>query len=206
MSQRLILAVAIAVAIAGGPAPTRAWAAEGSAAKTSVAAPAWVEASNRYSSQLMRAQALFSPEDASGAGLAEYDGFAVDLGPDIDARYSAAMKTMRARLQSQLDLEKDERVRQDLAILITSIDNDVAGIELSAKYDLPYVDVPTLVVGGEGDRFTPIWLSQRMAEFIPKAEYVYVPGGSHTAPLERPGLVNAAIDRFLRERVSTTQP
>lgn len=76
----------------------------------------------------------------------------------------------------------------------------------SAWDHLPYVDVPTMVVGGEGDRFTPIWLSQRMAEFIPRAEYVYVPGGSHTAPLERPGLVNSAIDRFLRERVSTTQP
>ncbi len=72
----------------------------------------------------------------------------------------------------------------------------------SAWDHLPYVDVPTMVVGGEGDRFTPVWLSQRMAEFIPGSEYVYVPGGTHTAPLERPGLVNAAIDRFLRERVS----
>lgn len=72
----------------------------------------------------------------------------------------------------------------------------------SAWDHLPHVDVPTLVIGGEGDRFTPVWLSQRMAEFIPGSEYVYVPGGTHTAPLERPGLVNAAIDRFLRERVS----
>lgn len=76
----------------------------------------------------------------------------------------------------------------------------------SAWDHLPYVDVPTLVVGGEGDRFTPVWLSQRMAEFIPRSEYVYVPGGTHTAPLERPGLVNAAIDRFLRERVTLSAP
>jgi pimeloyl-ACP methyl ester carboxylesterase len=76
----------------------------------------------------------------------------------------------------------------------------------SAWDHLPYVDVPTLVVGGEGDKFTPVWLSQRMAEHIPGAEYVYVPGGSHTAPLERPQLVNAAIERFLRERVPVTSP
>jgi pimeloyl-ACP methyl ester carboxylesterase len=75
----------------------------------------------------------------------------------------------------------------------------------SAWDHLPYVDVPTLVIGGEGDRFTPVWLSQRMAEFIPNAEYVYVPGGTHTAPLERPGLVNAAILRFLDERVAPTR-
>lgn len=74
----------------------------------------------------------------------------------------------------------------------------------SAWDHLPNVDVPTLVVGGEGDRFTPVWLSQRMADFIPGAEFVYVPGGTHTAPLERPGLVNAAIERFLRDRVSVT--
>ncbi len=71
----------------------------------------------------------------------------------------------------------------------------------SAWDHLPHVDVPTLVIGGEGDKFTPVWLSQRMAEFIPKSEYVYVPGGTHTAPLERPGLVNSAIERFL-QRVS----
>lgn len=67
----------------------------------------------------------------------------------------------------------------------------------SAWDHLPHVDVPTLIIGGEGDKFTPVWLSQRMAEFIPRAEYVYVPGGTHTAPLERPGLVNAAIEKFI---------
>jgi pimeloyl-ACP methyl ester carboxylesterase len=71
----------------------------------------------------------------------------------------------------------------------------------SAWDHLPWVDVPALVVGGEIDRFTPVWLSQRMAEAIPQCEYLSVPGGSHTAPLERPGLVNGAIERFLKERV-----
>lgn len=76
----------------------------------------------------------------------------------------------------------------------------------SAWDHLPYVDVPTMVVGGEGDRFTPVWLSQRMAEHISQCEYVFVPGGTHTAPLERPGLVNAAVERFLRERVREAAP
>ncbi|MFT3835572.1 MAG: alpha/beta hydrolase [Myxococcaceae bacterium] len=74
----------------------------------------------------------------------------------------------------------------------------------SAFDHLPRVDVPTLVVGGEINRFTPVWLSERMAQRIPTAEYLFVPGGSHTAPLERPGLVNNRIERFLRERVEAT--
>lgn len=76
----------------------------------------------------------------------------------------------------------------------------------SAWDHLPYVDVPAMVIGGEGDKFTPVWLSQRMAEHIPQCEYVFAPGGTHTAPLERPGLVNAAIERFLRERVREPKP
>jgi pimeloyl-ACP methyl ester carboxylesterase len=70
----------------------------------------------------------------------------------------------------------------------------------SAWDHLPHVDVPTLVFGGEGDRFTPVWLSQRMAEHIPGAQYLFVPGGTHTAPLERPNLVNGAVEHFLAER------
>ncbi|MBK7860745.1 MAG: alpha/beta hydrolase [Archangiaceae bacterium] len=71
----------------------------------------------------------------------------------------------------------------------------------SALDHLAQVDVPTLVIGGEIDKFTPVWLAQRTAELIPHAEYLLVPGGSHTAPLERPGLVNHTIDRWLREKV-----
>jgi pimeloyl-ACP methyl ester carboxylesterase len=70
---------------------------------------------------------------------------------------------------------------------------------------LPNVDVPTLVVGGEIDRFTPVWLSHRMADHIPDSEYLFVPGGSHTAPLERPGLVHRHITEFLRKRVDRKQ-
>jgi pimeloyl-ACP methyl ester carboxylesterase len=71
----------------------------------------------------------------------------------------------------------------------------------SAWDHLPHVDVPTLVIGGEQDRFTPVWLSRRMADAIPEAEFTLVPGGSHTAPLEQPGLVAKRVDRFIKQRV-----
>ncbi|MCA2978298.1 MAG: alpha/beta hydrolase [Myxococcaceae bacterium] len=71
----------------------------------------------------------------------------------------------------------------------------------SALDHLPFVNVPALVVGGEIDKFTPVWLSERMAEHLPDARYLFVQGGSHTAPLERAGLVNATIATFLAERL-----
>lgn len=109
--------------------------------------PAWVVASNADTTALLRAQAKFSPEDASGAGLAEYDGLALDLGPDINARYIAAMQAMRAQLQARLAAEKNPQVRQDLEILLASIDDDITGTRLGEKYNLPWVDVPQMVFG-----------------------------------------------------------
>jgi pimeloyl-ACP methyl ester carboxylesterase len=69
----------------------------------------------------------------------------------------------------------------------------------SAWDHLAKVNVPTMVLGGEGDRFTPVWLSERMANQIPHCDYVFVPGGTHTAPLERPTLVNAQIEKLLKK-------
>jgi pimeloyl-ACP methyl ester carboxylesterase len=62
------------------------------------------------------------------------------------------------------------------------------------------VGVPTLIVAGERDTFTPAWLSERMHAQIPGAELLLLPGGSHTAPIEFPELVNMRVERFLRER------
>lgn len=69
--------------------------------------------------------------------------------------------------------------------------------EHSAEDVLPRVDVPTLVVSGELDTFTPKRLAQHMAGQIPGAAYFEVAGGTHSTPAERPDVVNARIDSFL---------
>ncbi len=62
---------------------------------------------------------------------------------------------------------------------------------------LPGIEVPTLIVAGDRDGFTPPELSHGMADAIPSAELITVEGGSHTAPLERPHFVNNEVLRFL---------
>jgi pimeloyl-ACP methyl ester carboxylesterase len=69
----------------------------------------------------------------------------------------------------------------------------------SARELLPSVDVPTLIVAGERDGFTPRVLSEEMAKVIPNATLLVVEGGSHTAPIERPHLVNEHVARFLQQ-------
>lgn len=67
----------------------------------------------------------------------------------------------------------------------------------SARDLLPHVMVPALVVAGTRDGFTPPELSAAMAAEIPGATLIEVENGSHTAPLERPHFVNAAVTAFL---------
>ncbi len=69
--------------------------------------------------------------------------------------------------------------------------------EHSAEDLLPNVQVPVLVIAGDHDSFTPPELSQAMAELIPRAEMVMIPGGTHVAPLEHHELVALRIEKFL---------
>ena len=108
---------------------------------------AWVTASNQHTLLVMKAQAAFTPEGASGAGLSEYDGLAIDLGPDINARSIAASEKLLVELRRRLAAEKDANVRQDLQILIKSVEEDIEGTRLGEKYNLPWIDVPQFVFG-----------------------------------------------------------
>ena len=67
----------------------------------------------------------------------------------------------------------------------------------SAKDFLPQIDVPTLVIAGERDGFTPAWLSKEMARSIPGAEMLMIPSGSHTASLEMPELTSLRLEKWL---------
>jgi pimeloyl-ACP methyl ester carboxylesterase len=71
----------------------------------------------------------------------------------------------------------------------------------SAKDLLPEIDVPTLVVSGERDGFTPPHLSAEMHQLIRDSELYVVEAGSHTAPIERPAEVTAKIAAFLRKKM-----
>jgi pimeloyl-ACP methyl ester carboxylesterase len=66
---------------------------------------------------------------------------------------------------------------------------------------LPEVRVPTLVVAGAKDGWTPLALSRRMHRAIPESELLVLPEGTHTAPLEYSQAVLGRIEAFLAARV-----
>jgi pimeloyl-ACP methyl ester carboxylesterase len=76
--------------------------------------------------------------------------------------------------------------------------------EHSASDLLETITVPTLVISGELDSFTPPELSTTMAERIPGAELFVVRGGTHSAPVEQPHTVLMRVEKFLGERFGTS--
>jgi hypothetical protein len=117
--------------------------------------PAWIARSDQYTQQLLVAEAHFNPESAAQAGLEQFDGKAVDLGPNSSARLIAAEQKQRAVFAAAEKTEKDPLVRQDLDILIHSIDQTVEGTRLSDKLLLDWTDVPQLVFGNLNPALDP---------------------------------------------------
>lgn len=65
---------------------------------------------------------------------------------------------------------------------------------------LPLIDVPTLIIIGSRDVFTPRSAAERMARRIRGSEIMVIPGATHYAALEYPEMVNLRLEKFLRER------
>jgi len=71
---------------------------------------------------------------------------------------------------------------------------------------LPEIAAPVLVVAGGRDGFTPPERSRAMASAIPGAELLEIPNASHTAPIERPHLVDWTVRDFMARRVDVAVP
>lgn len=73
--------------------------------------------------------------------------------------------------------------------------------EVTAEDVLPTIDVPTLIIAGELDSFTPPRLARSMADSIPGSELMLVSGGTHVVPIERRDAVRERVAEFLTRRV-----
>ena len=71
---------------------------------------------------------------------------------------------------------------------------------------LPQLRVPTLVIAGSDDVITPRDEMRKMAAAIPQSELVVLPGVGHLTAVEAPVEFNAALARFLAQRVATLAP
>lgn len=61
----------------------------------------------------------------------------------------------------------------------------------------PLKTIPTLILVGEEDKLTPLSHSQLIAEELPAAELIVVPGAGHMVIMEEPHVVSAALRNLL---------
>lgn len=61
------------------------------------------------------------------------------------------------------------------------------------------IDVPVLIIHGAEDQIIPVSEAKAMAEAIPNAELVIVPGAGHLPNLEEPDTFNDAVIDFLQD-------
>ncbi len=74
-----------------------------------------------------------------------------------------------------------------------------AFLRLDVAGDLGRVRAPTLVLVGEEDALKPRRYSEALAQGIPGAQLLLVPGAGHALCLERPGEFNTALLGFLAQ-------
>jgi len=140
-------AIALATASATALHAAPVFAQEATQAATT---PAWVETSNAYTQRVIEMQAEFFPIGASSSGYEQYDGLVTDMSLDRDERYVAAARALIADFEAARESETNVFVRQDLQILINSLQQDIRGIELGNRLTLEFSMVPQTMFGSIG--------------------------------------------------------
>ena len=74
------------------------------------------------------------------------------------------------------------------------------GLDLSPE--LGSIKAPTLVVKGPEDVYVPVEWALAIAEAIPDARYVTIPGTGHMSHISMPGAFNQVVDSWLLELVA----
>jgi pimeloyl-ACP methyl ester carboxylesterase len=97
---------------------------------------------------------------------------------------------MRARVASRDYLEASEAMRGTFRAVISA--------DLSDR--LARIAAPTLLVWGEEDDDTPLWMAKRMEALIPDAGLVVLDGAGHYSYADSPGQFRAVARRFLLEQ------
>ncbi|MFN0168172.1 MAG: DUF885 domain-containing protein [Bryobacteraceae bacterium] len=112
------------------------------------AAPAWVEQSNLNAKLLLDLQARYSPEGAGRAGVEGVDEQISDLSAVAQRRLRKELGVLRAEFRKRAAGESHPQVRQDLQILINSIDEEIVSSELNQRHLVQYRPVAQLVFQG----------------------------------------------------------
>jgi 3-oxoadipate enol-lactonase len=75
-----------------------------------------------------------------------------------------------------------------------------ACLEVDYRQLLPKVKLPVLVIGGQYDMVTPVWVQIQMHNLIPASELIIFRDAGHVTKLEKPKEFNLALCNFIKQQ------
>ncbi len=120
----------------------------GTLASVAAPPPSWILRSDENTKVLLDVMARLEPEEAASLGITGLDDRISDFAPGSEQRWRAAVTAAAETLQQRLAGETDADVKQDLRILIGSIERDLRGEALHEKLLLPYRNVTHTIFRG----------------------------------------------------------
>lgn len=111
-------------------------------------AATWVEKSDAHAQVVLDVLAKLSPEGAGRLGVDGLDEEISDLGPGIQERSRKMSVDLLDELKARQKSETDNKVRQDLGILIKMLEDNIKSSDLNYEQMLPYYNISQTVFFG----------------------------------------------------------
>jgi len=108
----------------------------------------WVQESNAHAMPVLQLLAKYQPETAGSLGVDGYDEAILDLGPNRIERQAHDASQLQAKLAAHLKQTQHPKVKQDLQILIQTLEDQRKTDELERQLMLPYFDVAETIFSG----------------------------------------------------------
>jgi len=109
---------------------------------------AWIARSNEYANLLIDIEKKHSPESASHDGLKQYDELISVATHEDDVAENEENRAALAKLKAALTQEQDKYVKQDLEIMIHSVELGLRGHQYSEDHLVPYRNASAEVFQG----------------------------------------------------------
>ena len=108
----------------------------------------WVEKSNENAQILLEVLARFAPEAAGQFGIDGLDEEIFQVPEDINEQNIEALEEALVVLRARRAEEEHPAIAQDLDILIEAAEQQIEGIEINAKYLIPYFPLHNAIFQG----------------------------------------------------------
>jgi len=163
-----------------------------------VALDAVIRYPNRVKALILTAtNARRDSDDAARRRQAEIDA--------ADEKFAYQMQTMAEQLlcrENDADSRLNDFIRDETTALGKEVYKKQQRAIMNRRDSLPYlaeIKVPTLVIGGRGDKITPLSLLEELRDGIAGARLVMIDNAGHLSPKENPDAYAVAVKTFFKD-------